>query len=263
MHLNKSIKYIDINLIILKMPGYAYWKDLNSIYRGCNYNMAKVCGCDSPDKVIGKSDYDFAWGGDLADKFREDDLKVINHNSSVVNIYELPINNEIKTYRTEKNPLIDENGNVFGILGIAVDITAEIENEELRIKDIENQAKIKINNTLIACLEDIHHTIESYKLDVLNDKLSSFNQNPSQNNTTSKQTIKLTKREREIIYFLSLNKTSKEIAQILSVLENKSLSPSTIVSIIDKKLYVKFGVNNIAGLVEIANKLKLIPFVLN
>jgi DNA-binding NarL/FixJ family response regulator len=74
---------------------------------------------------------------------------------------------------------------------------------------------------------------------------------------------KLTKRELDVLYYLSLNKSPKEIASILSILENKSIKSATIQAVIDKGLYDKLGAYSIAQLIETATILKLIPFMLN
>jgi PAS domain S-box-containing protein len=246
--------------ILFNAPGYIFWKDINSVYMGGNKNAARLYGVYSINDLIGKTDYDF--NQKYAAEFIKQDKYVLNTGNHHVSEKDIITLNDgsIRLLRTEKKPLYDKYRQIIGIVGIAIDVTNEIENQKLKIQNIENQTQIQVNKTLIQCLQDIHHTIENYKLEVLNNKVSHYNKN--QPNTTKLQNIKLTKREREIIYFLSLNKNSKEIAQILSVLENKNLSPSTILSIIDKKLYLKFGVNSISALVEIANKLKLIPFVL-
>ena len=72
----------------------------------------------------------------------------------------------------------------------------------------------------------------------------------------------LNKREQEILYFISLNKSPKEIASILGVREQKTLAPATIQAIITKQLYVKFGVYSVSNLIEKASFLGLIPFSL-
>lgn len=73
----------------------------------------------------------------------------------------------------------------------------------------------------------------------------------------------VTKRELDVLYYLSLNKSPKEIAQIITILENKTVSDSTINAVINKKLYPKFEVFNIGQLVEKAIMLNLIPFLLD
>ncbi len=55
---------------------------------------------------------------------------------------------------------------------------------------------------------------------------------------------KLTKREKQIIFFFLAKLGSQEIADILYTIENKHISKSTIDSIFIDRLYIKFDVNN-------------------
>lgn len=72
--------------------------------------------------------------------------------------------------------------------------------------------------------------------------------------------ISLTKRQKEIIFLLSLGKSPKNIAEFISRIENKLLSPATVTAIINKHLYLKFGVNSTSQLIE---KAILLGFVDN
>ncbi len=134
---------IDIEFILKSTPGYMYWKDLDSVYRGCNQNLAEIIGFKSPEDIIGKTDYDLPHGVNdvrVADKFRQDDLYVITNLKSIVAEDNPGVKNakgRDLILRTEKKPLINKAGNVIGILGIAVDITEEKEAERLAL---ENQA---------------------------------------------------------------------------------------------------------------------------
>ncbi len=79
-------------------------------------------------------------------------------------------------------------------------------------------------------------------------------------NTLLNNEITLTRKESEVLYYLSLNKSIKDIAAVETILENKSVSASTINAIIDKQLYPKFKVDNVEQLVEKASALNLILF---
>lgn len=56
--------------------------------------------------------------------------------------------------------------------------------------------------------------------------------------------IHLTKREKQVIYFFMSHLSSQEIAEILSKMEEKSISKSTIDSVFNEQLYSKFKVYN-------------------
>lgn len=74
--------------------------------------------------------------------------------------------------------------------------------------------------------------------------------------------INLSAREQEILYYLYLNKSPKEIANILSIISGKEVSASTIHAIINKRLYVKFNVNSVSQLIEKAHAYNMIPFLI-
>jgi PAS domain S-box-containing protein len=77
--------------------------------------------------IVGKTDHDFV-DKKLADSFREDDLNAMAENRSVV--YEKWLTFRADGYRgyfeTVKTPLIDNQGRLIGVLGVARDITERI-----------------------------------------------------------------------------------------------------------------------------------------
>ncbi|PAX47624.1 PAS domain-containing protein, partial [Brunnivagina elsteri] len=50
-----------LKLILETIPQHVFWKDSNSVFLGCNRNLAKVAGLNSPEDIIGKTDYDLPW----------------------------------------------------------------------------------------------------------------------------------------------------------------------------------------------------------
>jgi PAS domain S-box-containing protein len=126
----KSGKEIIYNLeyIIANMPGYIYWKNSNSEYMGCNNNLAKISGLNDRSEILGKTDFDFPWGKEEADKFRQDDQLVMQNKVTLTTEYQLPIRNAVGDFiyvRTDKMPLYNEKHNIIGVLAIAVDITEQ------------------------------------------------------------------------------------------------------------------------------------------
>lgn len=59
----------NLELVFASMPGYIYWKNKQSQYAWCNDGLAKVAGLKHRSEIVGKTDYDFAWGKELADQF--------------------------------------------------------------------------------------------------------------------------------------------------------------------------------------------------
>ncbi len=255
-----------LNDVASVVPVPMYWHDLDHKILGINELCLRGLGVTKLEDVLGKTPYDL-YPKEIADR-------ITTHNKRVISSGEVLSQEEEFRYlstgkigyaKAIKSPLYDNTGRIIGVLGVSIDITSEKEAEKLRIANEKQQVALDANMKLVTCLSEIQHIVQDYKISFLNEKLSEYALNGIAANFKNQlsQKIKLTKREREILYFLSLNKSPKEIATILSGLENKPLSSATILSIIDKQLYIKFEVFNVSQLIEKANSLKLIPFILN
>jgi len=250
------------------MP-YLFWKNRDGIYLGCNYNQAKAFNFKSPEAIIGKTIFEIIDDHDAAEKIDSVDNHIMNSGELLIVEEQVPTKFGIKTYISQKQPIRNKNSEIIGLLGFAMDIT-EIKEKETAARtkadelmkenhklEVDYYKKLTEQQSLFKeCLSQLQHIINSYKIKGLHQKLGF---NPKSDNLTAN--IKLTKREEEILYYLSLNKSPKEISTILSSLGDKSIQPSTIQAIIDKQLYVKFNVYSISQLVENAIMLNLIPFM--
>ncbi|MFN7609891.1 MAG: PAS domain-containing protein, partial [bacterium] len=217
-------------------------------------------GFESIDDIIGKTDYDFNWPKKTVDGYRKLDREVLESGISRLNVEESVVTSDGKTLYllANKIPIRNQAGETIGILGINIDITDRKEAEQLKMENQAQLTEIQAREEVKKCLDEVQQTIQSYKINILNNKLGVKSNNEKLNNN-----ITLTKREREILYFLSINKPPKEIATILSILDNKNVSASTVQSIIDKQLYFKFNVSSTGKLIEVATILKQIPFTLD
>jgi PAS domain S-box-containing protein len=233
-----------------------YWKDKDGVYLGCNKLSAQMVNLDSPDEIIGKTDYDL-FNKEAADIFRQHDLEVINNNTVRVVEETRVYNGKEITHLSSKRPLLNKKGEIIGIVGSSVEITAQKEAEQLKRENETYLAEKKAQSKFIMFIDKIMSDIQNFRIEALSEKLGT---------TTLKITdldkqIRLTKREREVLYLLSLNKSPKDMAAIISMLEDKEIQDSTINGLINKQLYKKFEVFNVGQLIEKANALKLIPFL--
>ncbi len=117
---------IDLETIVENLPGYIYWKNSKSQYIGCNRNLAHVSGLTRNTEIVGKTDADFEWGKDQAESFRQDDQEVMASGITKITEHVLPIpsgDSTQKYVRTEKIPLRNKEGEVVGVLGVAIDIS--------------------------------------------------------------------------------------------------------------------------------------------
>jgi diguanylate cyclase (GGDEF)-like protein/PAS domain S-box-containing protein len=114
-------------------PEFIFWKDVNSVYLGCNQQFAEDAGLASPEEIVGKTDHDLAWTASEADFFREVDRRVMETESPEYHIVEpqLQADGRRAWLDTSKVPFYDERGRVAGILGVYSDITGRVESEKL------------------------------------------------------------------------------------------------------------------------------------
>jgi two-component system aerobic respiration control sensor histidine kinase ArcB len=144
-----AMNVFDLDYIIANMPGFIYWKNEKFQYMGCNNNLAKISGLKNRKEIIDKTDYDFEWGKGNAEEFIEDDKYVMGTRQIKVTEYQLPIKRADGNHlyvRTEKRPFYSKQGDVIGVLAIAVDITDQklleqkLEQEKIKA-EVSSQAK--------------------------------------------------------------------------------------------------------------------------
>jgi two-component system, cell cycle sensor histidine kinase and response regulator CckA len=112
-------------LVMDNLPQFIFWKDRNSVYLGCSQNFARVAGFDSPDAIVGKTDFDLAWKREEAEYFRKVDQEVMSSGVARYHIVEpqLQADGREAWLETSKVPLFNDAGEVVGILGTWADIT--------------------------------------------------------------------------------------------------------------------------------------------
>ncbi|MGD2055675.1 MAG: PAS domain S-box protein [Gammaproteobacteria bacterium] len=111
--------------VLSNVPASIFWKDRNSVYLGANTRFAREVGFQSPEDLVGKTDYELAWTREQADFYRECDRMVMDRGEPMLHIEESlqqADGREIQIL-TNKVPLRDAAGQVTGMLGIYMDIT--------------------------------------------------------------------------------------------------------------------------------------------
>jgi len=244
-----SINDDNIYQIIDHVNASIYWKDLKGVYLGCNQYMLQMLNINDRQLVIGKTDYQLGWS-DVADIITKHDKIAIEQGIYTVEESFINHNGEHKFYLTEKSRLLDENGNIIGLMGTSMNITPQKELDNLRL------SQLKALQIFQKSIDDIFTVLHKNQIQEVREKISY-----AKTNTRRISNLKLTKREQEIVYFLSVGKSPKEIANILSAMGNKDVSFKTVLSIINKKLYPKFEVFSVGELIDSARLHGLIPFL--
>ncbi|MFA5059706.1 MAG: PAS domain S-box protein [Candidatus Omnitrophota bacterium] len=115
--------------LLNNIPDIAWLKDKESRIVNANEAFCKSCGLN-PKDVIGKNDFEL-WPKDLAEKYRADDIEVMN--SRVRKVMEEPIEHKSgkrEWIETIKTPVFSPQGEILGSVGIGRDITQRKKAEE-------------------------------------------------------------------------------------------------------------------------------------
>ncbi len=129
-----------LQTVLDTFPLSVFWKDVNSVYLGCNQNFLADAGLQTIAQMIGKTDYEMPWRETEADLYRADDRAVIESQTAKLGIVETQHQANGRTIWTETNklPLRNLQGEVIGILGTYQDISdrKKLEQKQARLTAI-------------------------------------------------------------------------------------------------------------------------------
>ena len=119
-----------LHTLVQTIPDLIWLKDINGVYLSCNAVFERFYGAKEAD-IVGKTDYDFI-DRELADSFRENDLKAIALGKPSINEEWITFANNGHTalLETTKTPMYNSSGTLLGVLGIGHDITERKKAEE-------------------------------------------------------------------------------------------------------------------------------------
>lgn len=120
-----------------QLPVFIYAKDRESRFVFANMAVAASKGESNPEKLIGKSDFDF-YPPELATEYRaiEDDIMSRGEGIKDLEVYERDNQGNEKWFLNARVPWVDRNGKVVGILGVNRDITERKQTEEQLAKEM-------------------------------------------------------------------------------------------------------------------------------
>ncbi|RKZ89049.1 MAG: hypothetical protein DRQ39_01370 [Gammaproteobacteria bacterium] len=132
--LQESLKVSELFLssVLHTVPDLVWLKDKNGIYLACNHRFESFFGARESE-IIGKTDYDFI-DQELANSFREKDRKAMVAGKSSINEESITFADDGHTELVEtiKTPMLDSEGELIGILGVARDITVR---KQIELRD--------------------------------------------------------------------------------------------------------------------------------
>ncbi|MGL5149036.1 MAG: HD domain-containing phosphohydrolase [Clostridium sp.] len=117
--------------IIDALPGTIFYKDIKGKYVYANKECIDVYRRLGVEDVVGKTDGEINPDNDQVAKFKEDDKRIIETKLPIFNSVVFKYGDGTKGYKEViKVPLMDNHGNVVGIIGRALDITDKKKTEE-------------------------------------------------------------------------------------------------------------------------------------
>lgn len=130
-----TLEKMKLKSLINALPEFIFLKDVEGRFLLCNPQIERLY--NRPEKeILGKTDHELT-SKEIADGFRENDLKALNSPNPVKNLEWVTFpNGESQLLETIKLAIKDQNGANTGVLGIARDIT-EIHNfqEDLKARE--------------------------------------------------------------------------------------------------------------------------------
>lgn len=129
------------------MPGYAYCKDKQGVYRGCNSLFANAAGIAQITDIVGKTDYDLPWHNLAKSMYKEDkEIYLAGKPQSYEKEFLFADGRKVSVL-LNKSPVTDEDGNIVGYIGIAFDITKQ-KKQEKELQVSRRQAQLALENIL-------------------------------------------------------------------------------------------------------------------
>ncbi|MCW6036539.1 PAS domain-containing protein [Spirulina subsalsa FACHB-351] len=113
-----------LQTVLDTVPLAVFWKDCALHYQGCNGQFARTLGADSPEQVVGKTDFDLYTEAEAL-RYRRLDQQVIESGSPLIGIVQQAIfpDGDLHWLDINKLPLRDWRGHIIGVVGTFQDIT--------------------------------------------------------------------------------------------------------------------------------------------
>jgi PAS domain S-box-containing protein len=139
-----------LHSVLNTIPVRVFWKDLDLNYLGCNRPFSLDAGLQSPEEILGRSDFEMAWG-EQAQLYRSDDRLVIETGRPKLGYEEhqtTPSGARI-WLRTSKVPLRDVKGEIKGVLGTYEDVTVHKQAEE-QLREAHHELERRVEERTFA-----------------------------------------------------------------------------------------------------------------
>lgn len=141
------------------IPHLVWLKDTESRFLAVNRAFTEALALDSPDKLIGKTDFD-VFPAKLAEHYQTDDQAVMRLREKRIVTEQVIRQQRPQWHETYKAPVIGDDGTLLGTVGFAQDISERRHSEEAILLRNAALAGLIRNEPLIGVLELITLSVE-------------------------------------------------------------------------------------------------------
>lgn len=150
-----------LRTVVDTLPINVYIKDLESRKILVNKAECNYLGAKHPTELLGKNDYDL-YTRKVADISREEDLFVMNNGQAIMGRETISERKDgtVTHFLSSKIPLYDTDNEVYGLLGISLDIT-ELKQKENELRNLINVTSQQ-NKKLLNFAHIVSHNLRSH-----------------------------------------------------------------------------------------------------
>ncbi len=160
--LTKDKIFDALKTFVVFIPVSTFWLDVDSVFVGANKSAVTVIGTRSVDDIIGKTAYDL-YPHDMSDKIVKNNQEVIKTGKTLSQEETIRdiATGETKYLTVFKVPLYDDKGDIVGLVGTMVDITAEKNADRLKLENERQKARLEEQENFRRIVDQVIHDIRS------------------------------------------------------------------------------------------------------
>ncbi|MEA1786844.1 PAS domain S-box protein [Arenibacter sp. GZD96] len=150
-----------LKTLIDNLPLNVYIKDLDSRKVMVNKSECRYIGVSRAEELLGKNDFD-VFDEKSAQNSREEDLRVLNTLNPILGQETICVkkDGQVTSFLTSKIPLIGEDGNAYGLVGISMDIS-NLKQKEETLRNLIHVTSQQ-NKKLINFAHIVSHNLRSH-----------------------------------------------------------------------------------------------------
>lgn len=150
-----------LHTLVDAVPDFVLMKDVNGRFLYCNHRFEEIMGITKAE-LIGKTDYDF-FDKEMADLFTQADHMAIKEGRPFKTEEELVYKSDGHTELMEivKTPIVGDDGELMGVVGIGRDITEHKRLEEERLANVNFFTSLDRINTVLQMDTDLETVLRN------------------------------------------------------------------------------------------------------